>query len=148
MMRSYSASIEPCASPNPVGARSATVTLSFTLATPGSNNNAYADNLSLVLNTPAAANTFLGRNVVVNGDAEVTLRVPPPLDTPLRVDGLNVYDGQTLAHALTAAGFVDAEEHAIGRSETPELAGLEAHGQTIPAEFNELETIVLEARRP
>ena len=33
---------------------------------------------------------------LVNGDAEVTLRVPPPLDTPLRVDGLNIYDGQTL----------------------------------------------------
>jgi hypothetical protein len=26
----------------------------------------------------------------------VTLRVPPPLDTPLRVDGLDVYDGDTL----------------------------------------------------
>jgi hypothetical protein len=33
---------------------------------------------------------------LVDGDAEVTLRIPPPLDTPLRVDGLNVYDGETL----------------------------------------------------
>lgn len=33
---------------------------------------------------------------LVDGDAEVTLRVPPPLDTPLRVDGLDVYDGDTL----------------------------------------------------
>jgi uncharacterized protein YhfF len=29
-------------------------------------------------------------------DVEVTLRVPPPLDTPLRVDGLQVLDGETL----------------------------------------------------
>jgi hypothetical protein len=33
---------------------------------------------------------------LIDGDAEVTLRVPPPLDTPLRVDGLDVYDGDTL----------------------------------------------------
>jgi len=33
---------------------------------------------------------------LVDGDAEVTLRVPPPLDTPLRVDGLQVLDGETL----------------------------------------------------
>jgi predicted SAM-dependent methyltransferase len=59
-----------------------------------------------------------------------------------------VYDRQTLAHALTTAGFVDVREFSVGRSETPELAGLEAHGKAIPPEFNELETIVLEARRP
>lgn len=33
---------------------------------------------------------------LVDGDAEVTLRVPPPLDTPLRADGLRIYDGDTL----------------------------------------------------
>jgi hypothetical protein len=33
---------------------------------------------------------------LVDGDAEVTLRVPPPLDTELRVDGLNLYDRETL----------------------------------------------------
>jgi hypothetical protein len=33
---------------------------------------------------------------LVDGDAEVTLRVPPPLDTPLRVEGLQVFDGETL----------------------------------------------------
>jgi hypothetical protein len=33
---------------------------------------------------------------LVDGDAEVTLRTPPPLDTELRVDGLDVFDGQTL----------------------------------------------------
>jgi uncharacterized protein YhfF len=29
-------------------------------------------------------------------DVEVTLRVPPPLDRPLRIDGAAVYDGETL----------------------------------------------------
>jgi hypothetical protein len=33
---------------------------------------------------------------LVEGDAEVTLRAPPPLDTPLRVVGLQVFDGETL----------------------------------------------------
>ena len=33
---------------------------------------------------------------LVDGDAEVTLRVPPPLETPLRVDGTDVYAGETL----------------------------------------------------
>ncbi len=61
----------------PLGARSATVILSFTLAVAGSNNNAYADNVSLILNTPAAPSTFLGRNLIVNGDAEQSLPLPP-----------------------------------------------------------------------
>jgi hypothetical protein len=33
---------------------------------------------------------------LLDGDAEVTLRSPPPLDTPLRVDGLEIWDGDTL----------------------------------------------------
>ena len=33
---------------------------------------------------------------LVNGDAEVTLRLPPPLETPLRVEGTDVYDGERL----------------------------------------------------
>jgi hypothetical protein len=40
---------------------------------------------------------------LVDGDAEVTLRVPPPLDTPLSVRGLNVYDGETLVAEVKPA---------------------------------------------
>lgn len=58
-----------------------------------------------------------------------------------------VYDGGTLRHALEAAGFVDIEEWPVGQSGEPELVGLERHMRSA-AEFNELETIVLEARRP
>jgi len=50
-----------------------------------------------------------------------------------------IYDRQTLWHALTAAGFVDVEEHPLGE--------LEQH-LAEAAEFNEYETIVLEAERP
>jgi predicted SAM-dependent methyltransferase len=57
-----------------------------------------------------------------------------------------VYDAQTLRHALEAAGFVDLEEHAVGESADPRLAGLEHHLSEAP-ELNEYETMVLEARR-
>jgi len=50
-----------------------------------------------------------------------------------------VYDRDTLRHALEAAGFVDVEDARVGE--------LEQHLQNEP-EFNEYETIVLEARRP
>ena len=58
-----------------------------------------------------------------------------------------VYDRQTLSHALETAGFVDVEEWAVGESRDPRLAGLERHMRSA-AEFNEYETMVLEARRP
>jgi predicted SAM-dependent methyltransferase len=60
---------------------------------------------------------------------------------------LFIYDGQTLRHALKSAGFVDVEEWPVGESGDPRLAGLERHMRSA-AEFNEYETIVLEARRP
>jgi predicted SAM-dependent methyltransferase len=58
-----------------------------------------------------------------------------------------IYDERTLRHALEAAGFVDIEEWPVGKSSYPELAGLERHMRSA-AEFNEYETLVLEARRP
>jgi predicted SAM-dependent methyltransferase len=57
-----------------------------------------------------------------------------------------VYDTQTLRQALEAAGFVDVEEHRVGESDDPRLAGLERHLAEAP-DLNEYETIVLEARR-
>jgi predicted SAM-dependent methyltransferase len=50
-----------------------------------------------------------------------------------------VYDRDTLRHALEAAGFVDVEDGRVGEPEQ--------HLQSEP-EFNEYETIVLEAHRP
>jgi predicted SAM-dependent methyltransferase len=58
-----------------------------------------------------------------------------------------VYDEQTLRHALESSGFLDVEVCRVGESSDPRLAGLERHMRSV-AEFNEFETIVLEARRP
>jgi predicted SAM-dependent methyltransferase len=58
-----------------------------------------------------------------------------------------LYDRETLEHALASAGFVDIEEWPVGQSDEAQLVGLERHMRSA-AEFNELETMVLEARRP
>jgi predicted SAM-dependent methyltransferase len=58
-----------------------------------------------------------------------------------------VYDEATLRHALETSGFVDAEAWPVGESGDPRLVGLERHMRSV-AEFNALETMVLEARRP
>jgi predicted SAM-dependent methyltransferase len=58
-----------------------------------------------------------------------------------------LYDRETLEHALGSAGFVDIEECPVGQSGEAQLVGLERHMRSA-AEFNELETMVLEARRP
>jgi predicted SAM-dependent methyltransferase len=50
-----------------------------------------------------------------------------------------IYDAETLRQALTEAGFVDIEERPVGE--------LERHLAELP-EFNEYETIVLEAQKP
>jgi predicted SAM-dependent methyltransferase len=57
-----------------------------------------------------------------------------------------VYDHQTLGHALETAGFVDIESWPTGRSGDERLVGLERHMRNV-AEFNEFETLGLEARR-
>jgi predicted SAM-dependent methyltransferase len=57
-----------------------------------------------------------------------------------------IYDERTLRHALEAVGFVDVEEWPLAKSGDPQLVGLERHMRSA-AEFNEFETIVLEARR-
>jgi hypothetical protein len=39
---------------------------------------------------------------LVDGDAEVTLRTPPPLEAELRVDGLDIYEAETLVAEVRA----------------------------------------------
>jgi predicted SAM-dependent methyltransferase len=58
-----------------------------------------------------------------------------------------IYDRETLRHAFGEAGFVEIEERRVGESPEPALAGLERHLPEEP-EFNQYETLVLEARRP
>ncbi len=59
-----------------------------------------------------------------------------------------IYDSPTLHAALNRAGFGEVRRCLPGESQNEELRGLEAHGQQIGAEWNEFETMVLEAQRP
>lgn len=57
-------------------------------------------------------------------DVEVTLRVPPPLETPLRIDGASIYTGDTLV-AEAAPATVDLDvptppEHVEAAAPDPE----------------------------
>jgi uncharacterized protein (TIGR03437 family) len=64
--------------PVPAGARSAKATVNFVKVSSGVNNG-YAENLSLLLNAPAAPQTLIGTNIVTNGDAEAGLPIPSSL---------------------------------------------------------------------
>jgi hypothetical protein len=60
-----------------------------------------------------------------------------------------IYDLPTLSALLRAAGFVDIVRCMPGESADPELANVEHHGDTFPRpEFNMVESLVLEARKP
>lgn len=67
----------------PASARSVTVTLELKRTDSGSNNNASADNLSLILNMPGAAQSLLGTNLIANPGAEAG---PPEANENLTVD--------------------------------------------------------------
>jgi predicted SAM-dependent methyltransferase len=59
-----------------------------------------------------------------------------------------IYDEESLTAALRAAGFVDPRTCPVQHSEIPDLCDIESHGRIIPPEFNRLETLVMEARKP
>ena len=59
-----------------------------------------------------------------------------------------IFDEATLGALLRSAGFVDVKRHAPGESDTPELRGIEIHQDVVGIEANNLETLVLEARKP
>jgi len=60
---------------------------------------------------------------------------------------LFLYDEKTLAAAMQEAGFALATRVEPGRSEDPELDGIEWHGRVIGDGINRFETMVVEARR-
>jgi hypothetical protein len=59
-----------------------------------------------------------------------------------------IYDEATLTDALEAAGFADIRRAAVGQSGDSVLKGLEQHGAEVGHDFNLLETMVIEARKP
>ena len=58
-----------------------------------------------------------------------------------------VYDPPTLQKSLELAGFTDIAWCSVGHSDDPELCGRERHGDRIGEQWNELETMVVEARK-
>jgi hypothetical protein len=59
-----------------------------------------------------------------------------------------VYDADTLRDSLEQVGFVDICRHNVGESDEPVFRNLETHGDIIGRDFNDLETMVIEARKP
>ena len=66
-----------------------------------------------------------------------------------------IYDSQSLSHALQAAGFTNIRQYAPGKSDDAAFTNVESHGNShsphgknIPAEFNALESLTLEAQKP
>ena len=58
-----------------------------------------------------------------------------------------LYDHDTLAHALVANGFERVCRHPYGRSDDPELEGIDSHADEDNLEMVAYETLVLEAQR-
>ncbi|MBA3421739.1 MAG: methyltransferase domain-containing protein [Thermoleophilaceae bacterium] len=58
-----------------------------------------------------------------------------------------LYDHDTLAQALVAAGFEHVSRHPYGRSDDPELDGIDSHADEDNLEMVAFETLVLEADR-
>ena len=56
-----------------------------------------------------------------------------------------LYDEPTLRGVLEDAGFVDVCRRSVGHSEDADFDGIDFHGESIPAEWNDFETMVLEA---
>ena len=59
-----------------------------------------------------------------------------------------IWDFPTLKTALESVGFIDVIRCRVGESTDPVLQGIERHGRVIGDKWNELETCVVEARRP
>ena len=58
-----------------------------------------------------------------------------------------IYDPESLSHFMEEVGFKDVCECEIGKSSHDDLKGVEQHFKTFRYDFNELESMVLEARR-
>ena len=58
-----------------------------------------------------------------------------------------IYDKETLSEALLQAGFKNICSCEVGKSEHGALTGVEGHQKALPAEYNRLETMILEATK-
>ena len=58
-----------------------------------------------------------------------------------------IYDDETLSNLLVDCGFKNVSLCKMGESSHEELKGVERHGDVIPTDFCQLETMVLEAEK-
>lgn len=58
-----------------------------------------------------------------------------------------IFDAPTLIRLLGSLGFHDPVQFSVGESDDPELIGAETHGKVIGKEFNDLETMVIQATK-
>lgn len=59
-----------------------------------------------------------------------------------------IHNFETIKNLLELEGFTDVTEESIGGSSVEELKNLEKHGEKILNRFNNLETIVIQAKKP
>jgi predicted SAM-dependent methyltransferase len=59
-----------------------------------------------------------------------------------------IYDFKTLKEMLERSGFMNITECRVGESDDENLQNLESHAREIGAEFNYLESLVIEATKP
>ena len=59
-----------------------------------------------------------------------------------------IYDFKVLQKMMNSVGFTDVSPEKIGKSDDKNLSGLESHGRNIGHEFNLLETLVVEGKKP
>ncbi len=102
----------------PVGARSARVVLQMNWVS-SRTNDAAADNLSLVLNAPAAPASLLGRNLVANGNAEI-----PAVADPTKIrDSVVDVPGWSREGSFTIDSYTDPDADLDGSTPGPPDAG-------------------------
>ena len=102
----------------PPGARSAVVLLQMFYGTSGY-NDCVADNLSLVLNLPAAPQSLLGANLIVNGNAEFPVVTDPTTVTD------RIYDvqGWNREGAFTVDSYLEDDADLYQSTNIPPDAG-------------------------
>jgi uncharacterized protein (TIGR03437 family) len=86
----------------PVGARKVALTLTMNWVN-GTNNEAYADNIALILNAPASPQSLLGINLIVNPGADAS----PGLDQNSTTDVSTDLPGWVRSAFLTADSYQD-----------------------------------------
>ncbi len=59
-----------------------------------------------------------------------------------------IYDFEVMKETMESAGFAGISPQKMGKSSDRNLSGLESHGDNIGDEFNLLETMILEGKKP